>query len=896
MSGSEYKHALPIGTKLDCYQIEQVIGSGGFGITYKALDTSLMCHVAIKEYLPASLAWRVDSSVVVPRSNADAENYMYGLKQFIREGQTLARFKHKNIVRVLRYFKANSTAYLVMEHEQGESLKTYLVENPTPDEGFLLALLDSVLDGLKIIHAENYLHRDIKPSNIYLRENGEPVLIDFGSARMALDEQSQSITHIVTEGYAPYEQYPGNMELTPATDLYALGATLYYAISKKSPVNALARFGAIQSNKPDPLVPAVALGAELYSHAFLKLIDWLMAVHPEQRPASVDVVKRLFQADEETSTLSRTVTRTQQTPAPPAAKPAPTAAAKPKPAAPQPRHSAPPAPTAPEKKPAPRQTKQPPAAKVPQRDKAKRATPVKSDAVKPAPMAANAKPASGSPRQALSLFQNPVVKVAALFGGGALAAAVVLAALYFIQPDHDGSGPATEGPVSRPGVKLVKGNTEFSILSEPAGAEVGISLHPYNEPFARGKTPYRSGPLAPGTYYLLFNKPGYRKDYVRKLELKKGYTTRLVQKLIPRSRYRVVIDGAPANRKVELLDQKAVYTGAFYVSPGKHRIRVSAKNHLPKTVELNVSRDNHRHQVILTHKSLVKTLVFKQPIERLAVAPQAGMAMLATGKNRATLINLETGSPVQKFTSINENNVSLSLTGELAILHQSAGSYTLDLQSTSRVNTFNTSCNSNFIWSPTQDQFACVSGRTLELWSPLTGRRVQRITLNSRVNKLRYAPSGEQVLYVGYEDHFVHVVDLRSGEEVAVLEDPRNLILDAVFFPDNRRILSVNAAGVLQIWRIETEQLIKEIPTGGGYTNNHLAISTDGSKALSLSRNHAVLLWNLRNGRLIAEFSGHTDAVTALSFFDRDKKIISAGHDKTVRIWRIPQTILTSAK
>ncbi len=882
MSGSEYKHALPIGTKLDCYQIEQVIGSGGFGITYKALDTSLMCHVAIKEYLPASLAWRVDSSVVVPRSSADAENYMYGLKQFIREGQTLARFKHKNIVRVLRYFKANSTAYLVMEYEQGESLKTYLAENPLPDEGFLLALLDSVLDGLQIIHAANYLHRDIKPSNIYLRENGEPVLIDFGSARMALDEQSQSITHIVTEGYAPYEQYPGNMELTPATDLYALGATLYYAVSQKSPVNALARFGAIQSNKPDPLVPAVELGVETYSHAFLKLIDWLMAVHPEQRPASVDVVKRLFQADDETRTLSRPVTRRQ---------PTQTVSKQARPAAPA---QASPTQTV---SPAPRTEKPAPPAEEKNRTRPQRNTDrtAATGGVSTGVKAATAKAAPEIRRQLPSLRRIPLLKFAALFGGGGLAAAAVLTVIYLVQPD-DNPGAPTPAGTNKPGVRLVKGNTGFDILTEPGEAEVGISLHPYNEPFMRGKTPYKSGPLKPGTYYLLFNKPGYRKDYVRKLVVKKGYTTRLVQRLVPKDRYRVVIDGAPTDKKIELLDQKAVYTGEFYISPGKHRIRVSAKQHTPKTFELDVSRDNYRHQVFLTHKNLSRTLVFKRPIEKLALAPRAGMAMLATDKNRAALINLATGAQVQKFNTLNEDNVSLSLTGELAILHQRYGSYALDLQSSTRVNTFSTSCNSNFVWSPTREQFACVTAKTLELWSPVTGRRIQRITLNSRVKQLRYSPDGRQILYLGYDDHFVRVVDLTSGDEIAVLEDPRNLILDAVFHPQGRKILSVNGAGILQVWNIETEQLVREIPTNGGYTNNHLAISADGSKALSVSRNNAVLLWDLRHGRLISEFSGHTDTVTAVGFFGRDRKIISAGHDKTVRIWNIPRTLLTSAK
>ncbi len=290
MHSQTISHALPPGYQLDTYEIIEAIGSGGFGITYKALDTQLKHLVAIKEYLPVQLAWREEDSTVIPRTSGDVENFDYGLLKFIEEGRTLARFKHSNIVRVVRYFKANGTAYLVMEYELGQTFKEFLQIQTRPDEDILESLLDSILQGLKPIHDQGFLHRDIKPSNIYLRENGNPLLIDFGSARQALTRQTQSLTGIVTEGFAPFEQYTGNIQQTAATDLYSLGATLYFAISGKIPMNSLDRFNSLHTNNKDPHTTLSQSRTTSYSQFFLKLIDWLLEIQPENRPQTTDDV------------------------------------------------------------------------------------------------------------------------------------------------------------------------------------------------------------------------------------------------------------------------------------------------------------------------------------------------------------------------------------------------------------------------------------------------------------------------------------------------------------------------------------------------------------------------------------------------------------------------------
>ncbi len=298
MPEKEYQQVLDVGEEIDSYKILEVLGAGGFGVTYKAFDQHLNCTVAIKEYLPSALALRAEGRTVVPRSLSLAEEYHYGLEQFIEEGRTLACFKHPNIVRVTRYLKANGTAYLVMDYESGQSLQEYLSTHPNPPEEKLRSILVAVLNGLRVVHAQGYLHRDIKPANIYLRDEGEPLLIDFGAARLALSGHSQTLTGIVTAGYAPFEQYSAKAKLAPSSDLYAVGATFYRVLTGAPPVESPERIHSLQEDETDPLIPAVELGLDSYSLGFLKLIDWMMEPLPKDRPQTVDEVLAVLAPDE----------------------------------------------------------------------------------------------------------------------------------------------------------------------------------------------------------------------------------------------------------------------------------------------------------------------------------------------------------------------------------------------------------------------------------------------------------------------------------------------------------------------------------------------------------------------------------------------------------------------
>ncbi|MBU0655161.1 MAG: SEL1-like repeat protein [Gammaproteobacteria bacterium] len=297
--GIELENALKPDSRLESFVVQEVLGAGGFGITYKAYAEHLGAYVAIKEFFPVDNAVRKDGVTVAPRSSKDQEFFQYGLDAFKEEARTLARFAgHPNIVHVYHYLEANGTAYMVMQYEQGQTFGQWLQTHPTPSQEQLLTLLIPVLDGLREVHKQNYLHRDIKPDNIYIRSDGRPLLIDFGSARQTLGSRSRSLAIVLSEGYAPTEQYSRNGDLGPWTDIYAIGASLYYAVryshTHEHPPAATERSYAHMQGQPDPREPAINIGRGRYSPHFLQAIDWALACMPKDRPQNVQDFQRVL--------------------------------------------------------------------------------------------------------------------------------------------------------------------------------------------------------------------------------------------------------------------------------------------------------------------------------------------------------------------------------------------------------------------------------------------------------------------------------------------------------------------------------------------------------------------------------------------------------------------------
>ncbi len=266
--------ALPAGHALNEYRIDKVLGVGGFGLTYLATDENLNLPVALKEYLPADLSVRRSDYSVHPASDGDRETFDWGLSRFLDEARTLATFRHPNIVRVMRFFQANQTAYMVMEFVKGASLSDWIKPRRPLNQAAVIKMVAPLVEGLGTIHRAGYLHRDVKPGNIYIREDGSPVLLDFGAARA--QDGGGELTAIVSPGYAPLEQYSQSSHQGPWSDLYAMGGVMYWMVTGAKPMDATARV------RDDPQVSARRCeNAALYSPDFLDAIDW--ALNPDER-------------------------------------------------------------------------------------------------------------------------------------------------------------------------------------------------------------------------------------------------------------------------------------------------------------------------------------------------------------------------------------------------------------------------------------------------------------------------------------------------------------------------------------------------------------------------------------------------------------------------------------
>lgn len=284
------KDALPLGFELGNFVLGAPLGQGGFGITYSAQHAVLGQHVAVKEYLPTEIASRDDDGRpdVVALDDDYIEIYEKHLQGFVDEAVTLAKFKHPNIVRVQDVFKQNGTAYMVMDFEDGESLERVFRQSANQPEDALLRWLHPLLNSLEVVHEAGFIHRDIKPDNIIVRHDGSPVLLDFGAARQAIGVKTRQLTVLMTRDYGPYEQFDfGTGKQGAWTDIYALGATLYRAITGKPPKNAFDRNRARATRKPDPLVKAVDCEVKGYSKQLLEAIDAALVFLPEERPQNI---------------------------------------------------------------------------------------------------------------------------------------------------------------------------------------------------------------------------------------------------------------------------------------------------------------------------------------------------------------------------------------------------------------------------------------------------------------------------------------------------------------------------------------------------------------------------------------------------------------------------------
>jgi len=284
---------LPDGYQLENYRIASVLSCGGFSIVYLAYDENDQ-PVAIKEYLPSQLALRKQGDALPSIAEDNLATFRYGMKCFFEEGRSLARLSHPNVVRVLNFFRANETVYMVMRYERGRTLQEHIqARRGTIKENFIRHVFSLLMNGLREVHSNKLLHLDIKPANIYIRNDGTPVLIDFGAARQTLAEEGLKLNPMYTPGFAPPEQYKNREQLGPWSDCYAVGASIFACLGGMAPQAADQRL------EKDRYVSARKLWNGKYSRQLLDTIDWCLELDHLKRPQSVFALQKVLLREKE---------------------------------------------------------------------------------------------------------------------------------------------------------------------------------------------------------------------------------------------------------------------------------------------------------------------------------------------------------------------------------------------------------------------------------------------------------------------------------------------------------------------------------------------------------------------------------------------------------------------
>jgi serine/threonine protein kinase len=291
---------LPPDTLVGGYRIVRKLAAGGFGVVYLALDPQGQ-QVAVKEYLPASLASR-GVGELLPQVQPDKLSlYRLGLKSFFEEGRALAQISHASVVSVLNFFRENDTVYMVMNYLEGASLQDFIItardlkKQKVFRESTIRSLFDEVLRGLRIVHQHKMLHLDIKPANIFVTDDNKSVLIDFGAAREVLSKEGSFIRPMYTPGFAAPEMYRRDASMGPWTDIYAIGACIYACMQGYPPNDAP------QRQEKDRLSLALSRLRGVYSDNLIEVVEWCMALDSLSRPQSVFALQKELSRETERS-------------------------------------------------------------------------------------------------------------------------------------------------------------------------------------------------------------------------------------------------------------------------------------------------------------------------------------------------------------------------------------------------------------------------------------------------------------------------------------------------------------------------------------------------------------------------------------------------------------------
>ena len=282
---------LPPDTLIGGYRVVRKVASGGFGVVYLAVNAEGQ-QVAIKEYLPSSLASRASGALLPQVQPEKLSLYRLGLKSFFEEGRSLAQISHPSVVSVMNFFRENETVYMVMNYLEGASLQDFIItardlkQAKVFRESTIRSLFDEILRGLRIVHQHKMLHLDIKPANIFITDDNKSVLIDFGAAREVLSKEGNFIRPMYTPGFAAPEMYRRDVSMGPWTDIYAIGACIYACMQGYPPNEAPQRL------ENDRIAVALTRLRGVYSDSLIEVVEWCMSLDPLSRPQSVFALQK----------------------------------------------------------------------------------------------------------------------------------------------------------------------------------------------------------------------------------------------------------------------------------------------------------------------------------------------------------------------------------------------------------------------------------------------------------------------------------------------------------------------------------------------------------------------------------------------------------------------------
>ncbi len=852
-----YPLALKNGTILaQDYRIEGILGAGGSGITYIAKEISLDRNIAIKEYFPGDFAIREGDSDVCAKTEADELDYTWGLDRFIDEAQTLAKFDHSNIVRVFRYFQTHNTAYMVLKFEEGQNFKSWIEDRsapPTQEE--LDNIVTPLLDALELIHNDDFLHRDIAPDNIMIRDDGTPVLIDFGSARRVITSRPKTVSALIKPGYSPFEQYAvSGKDQGPWTDIYSLAATLYHAVTGKRPVDSPTRMVG------DELISAVKAARPGYRKQFLKAIDSAMKLKTRARPQSINEWrKQLFS-------------------------------------------------TAPLKKPV--KSKQ---AAVPVKEKSpgilKKIPAIKKDLPAKTKTQKDEAPANQSK---MLLANKSLIQKSSRY----LRRGLIKFLAEYARPEKNKELQEAGSLINRLSEMRKESAAEktleeqLSEMQQQALKDVEnakkkksniikkILSSPLEEKQEEKTPPVPNKSFEPQETTQLDKTQDEPKEKAKTKHAQKLVTVRLNRKKIdvepgPTTLAREKI--RDQHNKSEPLEQPKKMS-RFSIALLTMQMLMIIAIVLPIVYLFNLSEETETTGSIRGSDSDISKILrgHQGTVSTISFARNGTMLISGGHDNNLRIWNIRSGKQVRLLKAHRSNINTLDIYNNKVISADARGEIIIwDLKTGKPLKNFrgHEASVSSVVFSGSEQKFFSGStDRKIKFWH----------TLNTRKEQYAFKAHNRPVRIIVYSRRKNFIASASSSNEIKLWDLATGKVLrrytghedgvNALAFSPSGIYLASGGIGEIKIWTTRSRRLRRKIHAHSGKITA-ITFAPNGEWIATAGEDNLIKIWNRQTGNLIKTYTGHSGRINSLAFTPDGKKLASAGSDATIRLWKSPSAI-----